>query len=69
MAKDNLPVVHVINGRQKKLLQGHLRVGTVIHNDAGLLLIQDIGHEHHGYGIGTDLVCVACDGDSLEDTL
>ena len=23
MAKDNLPVVHVINGRQKKLLQGH----------------------------------------------
>ena len=23
MAKENLPVVHVINGRQKKLLQGH----------------------------------------------
>ena len=23
MAKDNLPIVHVINGRQKKLLQGH----------------------------------------------
>ena len=23
MTQENLPVVHVINGRQKKLLQGH----------------------------------------------
>ena len=38
------------------LHKGHLCIRTVIDDDAGLLLLEDIGHEHHGYGIGTDLV-------------
>ena len=57
MAKDNLPVVHVINGRQKKLLQGHPWVyGNEIErvegetDDGGLVTVVDFRGRYMGTG-------------------
>ena len=36
--------------------QRHLGVGTVVDDDAGLLLVEDVRHHHHGDGVGPDLV-------------
>ncbi|MCI7736248.1 MAG: class I SAM-dependent rRNA methyltransferase [Clostridiales bacterium] len=57
MAQENLPVVHVINGRQKKLLQGHPWVyGNEIERvegeaqDGGLVSVVDFRGRHMGTG-------------------
>ena len=57
MAKENLPVVHVINGRQKKLLQGHPWVygneierveGEIV--DGDLVTVVDVRGRYMGTG-------------------
>lgn len=57
MAQENLPVVHVINGRQKKLLQGHPWVyGNEIERvegepqDGGLVSVVDFRGRYMGTG-------------------
>lgn len=57
MAHENLPVVHVINGRQKKLLQGHPWVyGNEIERvegepiDGGLVTVVDFRGRYMGVG-------------------
>ena len=57
MAQENLPVVHVINGRQKKLLQGHPWVyGNEIERvegdvqDGGLVRVLDFRGRYMGTG-------------------
>lgn len=57
MERQNLPVVHVINGRQKKLLQGHPWVyGNEIERvegepeDGGLVTVQDFRGRYMGTG-------------------
>ena len=57
MARENLPVVHVINGRQKKLLQGHPWVyGNEIERvegetqDGGLVTVVDFRGRYMGTG-------------------
>ena len=57
MAQENLPVVHVINGRQKKLLQGHPWVyGNEIERvegetqDGGLVTVVDFRGRYMGTG-------------------
>ena len=58
MAQENLPVVHVINGRQKKLLQGHPWVyGNEIERvegetqDGGLVTVVDFRGRYMGTGV------------------
>lgn len=56
MAKENLPVVHVINGRQKKLLQGHPWVyGNEIERVEGEIADGDLVTvvDFHGRYMGT----------------
>lgn len=55
---ENLPIVHVVNGRQKKLLQGHPWVyGNEIERvegeieDGGLVTVVDFPRALHGYGL------------------
>ncbi|MDY5349629.1 MAG: rRNA large subunit methyltransferase I, partial [Candidatus Ventricola sp.] len=58
MAQENLPVVHVINGRQKKLLQGHPWVyGNEIERvegetqDGGLVTVVEFRGRYMGTGV------------------
>lgn len=58
MAQENLPVVHVVNGRQKKLLQGHPWVyGNEIERvegeatDGGLVTVVDFRDRYMGTGV------------------
>ena len=63
MAQEMLPVVHVINGRQKKLLQGHPWVyGNEIESvegevqDGGLVRVVDFRGRFMGTGFYLSLI-------------